>query len=135
MKAVEIVDKMLSNDAFSKWLGIELVKVEPGLCELKMVTRSEMLNGFGILHGGISYSLADSALAFAANANGKHTVSVETSIAHHIKVKESEVLIAVASAIAIQNKFSHYQVLIKNAEGMIVASFKGTVYHSSKLWE
>jgi acyl-CoA thioesterase len=94
-----------------------------------------MLNGFGILHGGISYSLADSALAFAANAGGKQTVSVETSIAHHVKVREKEVLIAVASAIAIQSKFSHYQVLIKNVGGMIVASFKGTVYHSSKLWE
>jgi acyl-CoA thioesterase len=61
MTAEDIVEKMLSNDAFSKWLGIEVVKIEPGYCELKMITRLDMLNGFGILHGGIAYSLADSA--------------------------------------------------------------------------
>jgi acyl-CoA thioesterase len=51
MTAEDIVEKMLSNDAFSKWLGIEVVKIEPGYCELKMITRADMLNGFGILHG------------------------------------------------------------------------------------
>lgn len=135
MTSLEIVDKMLSNDAFSQWLGIELIKVEPGYCELQMVTRPEMLNGFGILHGGITYSLADSALAFAANASGRQTVSVETSISHHTKIKNNELLVAYASALVTKEKFSHYQVLIKNTENVIVASFKGIVYHSSQLWE
>jgi acyl-CoA thioesterase len=134
MTATEIVDKMLSNDAFSRWLGIELVHIEPGNCKLKMVTRVEMLNGFGILHGGISYSLADSALAFAANSFGNHALSVETSISHHAKVKENEVLYAQATPIVTKEKFSHYQVLIKNAEDEVIASFRGAVYNSSRFW-
>ena len=65
-----IVDKMLSGDAFSKWLGIEILDISNGYCKLKMKVRKEMTNGFNIAHGGITYSLADSALAFAANSDG-----------------------------------------------------------------
>jgi acyl-CoA thioesterase len=134
MTAIEIVDKMLLNDAFSRWLGIELIKIEPDFCELKMRTRAEMLNGFGILHGGIAYSLADSALAFAANAKGRHALSIETSISHHIKVSENEELYAFAEPIVTKDKFSHYQVKIKNTDFELVASFKGVVYNASTIW-
>ena len=65
--AQKVVDTMFANDYFSQWLGIERVKVEPGHCILKMQIRKEMLNGFSIAHGGIAYSFADSALAFASN--------------------------------------------------------------------
>jgi acyl-CoA thioesterase len=134
MKAEEIVGKMLSNDAFSKWLGVEIVKIEPGYCKLSMVTRSEMLNGFGILHGGIAYSLADTALAFASNSLGRQALSVETSISHHVKVLDNETLFAFAEPIVTSNKFSHYQVTVKNIDNEIVASFKGAVYNSSRIW-
>src|SRR5438105_11609826 len=92
-----IRNKMYANDAFSKWLGIEIVKVGAGSCELKMKVRKEMLNGFSIAHGGITYSLADSALAFASNSHGKKAVSVETSISHTQTVNEGDELYAVAS--------------------------------------
>ena len=82
MTASEIIDQMFNNDPFSKWLGIERVEEGPGFCVLKLTVREEMLNGFSIAHGGISYALADSALAFSANAHGRKCVSVETSISH-----------------------------------------------------
>lgn len=134
MKAEAIVEKMLSNDAFSQWLGIQLIKIEPGYCELKMVTRAEMLNGFGILHGGIAYSLADSALAFAANGLGRHALSVETSISHHSKVGVNQELYAFAEPIVSGEKISHFQVFIKSVDKEIVASFKGIVYNSTRIW-
>ena len=80
--ANKVVDAMFDNDSFSQWLGIERSTVEEGRCVLKMKIRKEMLNGFQILHGGIYYSLADSALAFAANSYGIKSVSIETSISH-----------------------------------------------------
>src|SRR3982750_2317400 len=92
--AQKVVSKMYDSDWFSQWLGIERVKVEPGSCVLKMKVRKEMLNGFGIAHGGITYSLADSALAFASNSHGRMSVSVETSISHTEAVKEGDELTA-----------------------------------------
>ena len=87
-RAKEIVAKMISGDAFSKWLGITVLEVSKGFCRLEMIVRKEMTNGFNIAHGGISYSLADSALAFAANSDGIQSLSIETSTP-----KPSEVVI------------------------------------------
>ena len=78
----------MDHDAFSKWLGIEVIAVEAGFATLRMTVREEMTNGFGIAHGGISYSLADSALAFASNGGGNQSVSLETAI-HHLKPVQS----------------------------------------------
>src|SRR4030042_1396145 len=94
--ANKVVSKMFDNDWFSQWLGIERVKVEPGMCVLKMKVRKEMLNGFGIAHGGITYSLADSALAFASNSHGRMAVSIDTSINHIETLKEDDTITAVA---------------------------------------
>jgi len=131
----EIAQHMLQNDAFSRWLGIELIAIGQGICELALTTRAEMLNGFYILHGGISYSIADSALAFAANSFGKQAVSVETSISHHAKVLPDEEIRAVASLIHKGKKFSSFQVLVSKTSGELIASFKGSVYHADRLWD
>jgi acyl-CoA thioesterase len=131
----EIVkNKMYANDEFSKWLGIEIVNVGAGSCELKMKVRKEMLNGFAIAHGGITYSLADSALAFASNSHGKKAVSVETSISHTQTVKEGDELIAIATEQHISDKIGVYQIDVINQEGKKVALFKGTVYRTQKDW-
>jgi acyl-CoA thioesterase len=135
MEASEIVDKMYLNDPFSLWLGIERMEERPGFCRLKMKLRKEMLNGFGIAHGGITYSLADSALAFAANGHGKMAVSVETSISHTESVKEDDELFATAIEKSKSNKIAIYEVEIKNQKGELVALFKGTVYRTSKDWQ
>jgi len=132
--AVRVVDAMYNNDPFSQWLGIQRVAIETGKCVLKMTVRNEMLNGFDIAHGGICYSLADSALAFASNSHGNKAVSVETSISLTEQVKEGDVLQAEAEEISLSNKIGVYHVTVTNQENKKVALFKGTVYRTSKLW-
>ena len=132
--ANKVVDAMFDNDLFSQWLGIERSVVEEGRCILKMKIRKEMLNGFQILHGGIYYSLADSALAFAANSYGIKSVSIETSISHLLPCKEGDEIIATTNEISLSNKIGIYNININNVEGNLVAVFKGTVYRTSKRW-
>ena len=132
--ANKVVDAMFDNDLFSQWLGIERSTVEEGMCVLKMKIRKEMLNGFQILHGGIYYSLADSALAFAANSYGIKSVSIETSISHLLPCKEGDEIIATTNEISLSNKIGIYNININNVEGNLVAVFKGTVYRTSKRW-
>lgn len=133
--AEKVVNKMYNNDWFSQWLGIERIEVKPGRCVLRMSIRKEMLNGFAIAHGGITYSLADSALAFASNSHGKKSVSVETSISHTVSLKEGDTITATAEEMSLSNKIGIYQITIQNQEGKTVALFKGTVYRTSKDWE
>ena len=125
---------MYDNDAFSQWLGIEVVDAKDGYCELKMPVRKEMLNGFQIAHGGIAYSLADSALAFASNSHGRKSLSVETSISHTVSVKEGDVLTAITEELSLSDKIGVYHITITNQDNQEVAYFKGTVYRTSKEW-
>jgi acyl-CoA thioesterase len=130
----KVVDKMYNSDWFSQWLGIERLLVEEGKCVLRMTIRKEMLNGFAIAHGGITYSLADSALAFASNSHGRMSVSVETSISHTESLKEGDVITATAEEMSLSNKVGVYHVTVKNQNDKVVALFKGTVYRTSKEW-
>lgn len=130
----QIVDHMYSSDAFSKWLGIEVLRAEVGSAELRMVVREEMTNGFGIAHGGITYSLADSALAFASNGEGNQSLSIETSIHHLEPVQVGEELTAKATQINQTRKTGLYQIEITKQNGQRVAWFKGTVYRTGKEW-
>ena len=132
--ANKIVNQMFESDAFSKWLGIEIIEVGEGFCELKMTVREEMTNGFKIAHGGITYSLADSALAFASNSHGRKSVSVETSISHTKQCFVGDVITAKANEKSISNKISVYEITITNQKDETVALFKGTVYRTSKDW-
>ena len=125
---------MFDQDAFSQWLGIEIIEVSKGYCQLKMTVRKEMLNGFQIAHGGIAYSLADSALAFASNSNGKKSLSVETSISHTVSVKDGDVLTATTKELSRSDKIGVYLITITNKENQEIAIFKGTVYRTSKDW-
>lgn len=130
----EIVNKMFQNDSFSQWLGITIESIEEGTCTLSMTIRKEMLNGFAIAHGGITYSLADSALAFASNSHGRQSVSIDTSINHFETLKEGDKILAVAKQEALKNKFGFYTIEIKK-ENTLVALFKGTVFRSDKEWQ
>jgi acyl-CoA thioesterase len=125
---------MFDNDAFSQWLGIEILDLDAGSALLQMRVRPEMTQGFGIAHGGITYSLADSALAFASNAHGIKALSVETSISHLLAVQSGDILTAKATEESLSNKFGLYHVKITNQEDKTVALFKGTVYRTSKEW-
>lgn len=125
---------MLNRDAFSAWMNIDVISIDKGTCVLQCITKPEMLNGFDILHGGITYSLSDSALAFAANSYGHKCVSVETSISHLRPVKNNETLTITASEVHRGKTIGIYQVDILNEEQKLVSKFKGTVHISLDLW-
>ncbi len=133
-QSLQVVSKMYESDWFSQWLGIERLKIEKGTCVLRMTIRKEMLNGFGIAHGGITYSLADSALAFASNSHGRMAVSVETSISHTAQLHEGDIITATAEEMSLSNKIGVYQITVKNQKEETVALFKGTVYRTGKEW-
>ena len=80
--AERVVNGMLAKDAFSEWLGLAVLEIAPRRSTVRMQVRPEMVNGFGVSHGGIIYSLADSALAFACNTHGRVTVAIENSISY-----------------------------------------------------
>ena len=132
--AKKVVDKMINGDAFSKWLGIKVIDVSEGFCKLEMIVREEMTNGFNIAHGGISYSLADSALAFAANSDGIQSLSIETTISHTKKVMNGDTLIAETKEISKDEKTAVYNINITNQNNIEVAHFKGKVYRTQKKW-
>ena len=133
--ATQVVARMMEHDAFSQWLGIKLVAVAPGTCELRMTVREEMNNGFRITHGGIAYCVADSALAFASNSHGSHAVSIETSISHVKPVRSGDVITAKAEELSRSSRIAVYHITVTNQEGTTVALFKGTVFRTGKEWD
>ena len=130
----EIAEHMLAHDTFSQWLGLELLESEPGRCELSCVVRHEMLNGHLIGHGGITYSISDSALAFASNAHGKRCVSIETSISHIRPVHEGDRLHVLCEEINRGKSIATYISTVTNQENKVVSRFKGTVHISEDDW-
>lgn len=131
---LEIVQLMLENDAFSNWMNLEVLMIEEGSCVLEMKVKPEMMNGFNITHGGISYSLSDSALAFAANSRGSKCVSLETSISHLRPTKVNDILQAVAIEKYRGKTVGIYEVNIYNQDKKIISIFKGTVHISNEIW-
>ena len=130
-----IFHRMFDNDPFSQWMGMELVSIQAGACTLKMRVRGEMLNGFGVAHGGITFTLADSAFAFACNSQGRHTVSIHCSIEHVAPVFENDELIAVAQEENLGNNVSNYTITVSRQDGSPVAFFRGVAYRKRHLWE
>ena len=133
MQPDQIVRTMFDQDAFSKWLDIRINHVTLGTCSLSMKIRKEMLNGFGIAHGGITYSIADSCLAFASNSHGRQSLSIDTSINHIESLREGDEIVAIATEESLKNRFGFYRVEIRCNE-TLVALFKGTVYRTEKEW-
>ena len=137
MSAIKIVNKMMQNDFFSQWLGIKIIEIKEGCSKLELKVTKNMLNGFGMAHGGITYSFADSAFAFASNNKGRKSVSIETSITHVLALNEGDEIIAEAHCETETEKLGHYKVTVflKNNPSKIVALFKGMVYKTTKVWE
>ena len=129
-----IVQQMMDGDAMSQWLGIEVLESGPGVCTCRMTVREEMVNGFGIAHGAITYALADSTLAFAVNAQGQHAVSVTSTIQHLAAVKVGDVLTARAIPRADGGRIAHVDVEVTNQRGDRVAWLTATGYKRSSSW-
>lgn len=133
-KPERIVAEMMKHDAFSQWLGIEILEVKEGYAKIKMKIREEMLNGHRVMHGGISFSFADSAFAFASNSHGQKAVSIETSINHTKAVYEGDELIATAEMESITRRTGFYITRVKRGDEL-VGLFKGVVFRKEEEWE
>jgi acyl-CoA thioesterase len=128
----DVVNKMLETDAFSKWLGIELLLIKEGYSKIKMQVRNEMVNGFGIAHGGIAFSLADSAFAFACNNRNNLSVALDTNISFVKAVNIGDELVAEAIEIHNGRSTGVYSISIFNQKNEQVALFKGTCFRTGK---
>lgn len=130
--AGEVVDHMMRHDLFSQWLGIKLLEIKEGYSKIRMTVREEMINGFGIVHGGIAFSLADSAFAFACNNRNVLSVALDTSINFTKPVHVGDILTAEAKEIHNGKSTGLYHITISNQKDHMVALFKGLCYRTDK---
>jgi acyl-CoA thioesterase len=130
--AERVVAGMMAEDRFSQWLGIRPMDIAPNTATTRLTVRPEMVNGFGVAHGGIAYSLADSALAFAANTHGTVTVAIDNGITYPAAVNVGDELTAVAELESTTRRLGFFRVNVTNQKGETVAVFKGTVYKTEK---
>jgi acyl-CoA thioesterase len=130
--SVQVVEKMMRDDLFSQWLGIEVIDVRPGYSKIKMIVRAEMINGFGIVHGGVAFSLSDSAFAFACNNRNNLSVALDTSINFTKPVHVGDVLTAEAKELHHGRSTGLYHITVTNQHDHIVALFKGTCFRTTK---
>jgi len=130
--AQKVVEHMMDHDAFSQWMGIEVLEIKEGYSKIKMTIRKEMVNGFGIVHGGVAFSLADSAFAFACNNRNNLSVALDTSINFIKPGHVDDVLTAEAKEIHNGKSTGIYHVSIFNQNNHLVALFKGTCFRTGK---
>ena len=130
--AENVVNKMMADDAFSQWLEIDIAAVEPGYVKIRLEIRPEMNNGFSVTHGGITYSLADSALAFASNSYGRVALALENNISYIKKIRSGDTLTAETEEISIGNTVGVYNITVTNQHDEKVALFRGTVYRTKE---
>lgn len=123
---------MMQHDLFSQWLGIEVLEIKEGYSKIKMTIREEMVNGFGIIHGGVTFSLADSAFAFACNNRNQLSVALDTSINFIRPVHVGDELTAEAKELHNGKSTGLYQIEIVNQKSHLVAQFKGLCYRTDK---
>ncbi len=128
-----VIDRLYQRDNFSQWMGIRILEVKEGYSRIEMLLRSEMMNGFGIAHGGITFALADSAFAFACNSDGKVTVALDVSISFPKPGKAGDLLTAEAKLVNATNRTGLYLIEVRTQHNQIVALFKGTCYKTEKL--
>ena len=130
--AERVVAHMLEHDEFSRWLGLEVTHLSPNAATVRVTVRPEMVNGFGVCHGGIAFSLADSALAFASNTHGRLTVSIENSIRYPAAIMPGDVLTASAVEQSASRRLAYFDVTVRKVDGEVVGLFKGTVYRTRR---
>src|SRR6476660_1017279 len=131
--ANSVVDHMMENDYFSRWMRVNVIEVSEGYSKIKMVIREEMLNGFGIVHGGIPFSLADSAFAFACNNRNNLSVALDVTITFTKAVNVGDELVAEATEVHNGRSTGVYLVTIFNQKNETIALFKGTCFRTGKL--
>jgi len=111
---------------------VELLDVKPERVTIRMVVRQDMINGFGVCHGGVTFAFADSAFAFASNTGAQVSVSIENSMTYPAAVRVGDVLLAEAEKEASSRRLGYYRVRVTRNDGAVVALFRGTVYRTDR---
>lgn len=132
MSPHELAEYMLQQDKFSKWMGIRLIEVRERYCLIEMPIKAEMINGLRTVHGGVTFALADSALAFSSNNTDDASVALHCAMNFTKAVKLGDTLTAESILISDTRKTGVYDISIKNQHGDLVGSFRGTVYKIGK---
>ncbi|MEO6456525.1 MAG: hydroxyphenylacetyl-CoA thioesterase PaaI [Ginsengibacter sp.] len=130
--ANEVVKKMMEGDLFSQWMQIQIIEIKEGYSKLKIELREEMINGFNVIHGGIIFSLADSAFAFACNNRNNLSMALDVSISFNKASKPGDILIAEAKEIHNGRSTGLYIINVTNQSNEHVALFKGTCFRTGK---
>lgn len=132
MTSAQVVDKMMEKDKFSQWLGITVLESKEGYSKIRMTVREEMMNGLGIVHGGVAFSMADSAFAFACNSRNNLSVALDTAINFLKPVYPGDVLTAEAKEIHNGKTTGLYHISVYNQNDHLVAFFKGTCFRTGR---
>jgi acyl-CoA thioesterase len=130
--AERLVAAMRDRDAFSAWLGLTVESLAPGGCTVRMTVRPDMVNGFGVCHGGVTFALADSALAFASNTHGRVTMSIENGISYVVPAARGDTLTAAAVEESAAGRLAFYRVTVRKQDDTMIAIFRGTVYRTQR---
>lgn len=131
----QIVKHMLQNDPFSLWMGVEIIEVREGYCKISCPLKKEMMNGFDVTHGGIIFSLADSALAFSSATYGRVALAIDNNISFLKQSITGDTITAESDCISLSNRTGVFQVRITNSSNELIALMKGTVYRTSREFE
>ena len=121
-------EAMFSRDRAAQALGIKIVRVQPGASLLTMTVRSDMVNGHHICHGGLIFTLADTAFAYACNSYNKNTVASACHIDFLAPAKEGETLEAEAAEQSASGRTGVYDITVRNNHGKTIALFRGKSY-------
>ena len=123
--AERVAAEMFARDRASQAMGMRIANVGPGRAELTMKVRADMLNGHATCHGGLIFTLADSAFAFACNSANLTTVASGCSIDFITPAREDDVLTAIGQERSLSGRTGVYDIEVRNQRGETVALFRG----------
>jgi acyl-CoA thioesterase len=128
----DVVQRMLEQDHFSQWMELKVNSIAEGTSTVSMFVKQEMLNGFGVIHGGVLFSLADSAFAFACNSRDNLTLALDAQINFIKKAVRGDLLTATVEEVHSGKTTGVYEVKIRNQANDLIAVFRGTAYRTGK---
>ena len=132
MEPQKLLNAMLDHDKFSEWLGLEVIEVKPGYAKLQAAIRSEMMNGVGSVHGGVTFAMADSAFAFACNSYNNISVALDVHISFTKAGKVGDVFTIEAKEVHSSKRTGIYDIKVTNQNNELIALFKGTCFRTGK---
>jgi acyl-CoA thioesterase len=121
-------DAMFARDLASQALGMTIEEARPGYARVAMTIVETMVNGHVIAHGGVTFTLADSAFAFACNSRNEPNVALQCSISYVSAVRLGDRLVAEAEERSSKGRTGVYDVTVTRNEGELVALFRGVCY-------